>query len=52
MEEARRHIARALQLDPELRTSNLRDRLVGLFMKKPEGLEAFLDGLRKAGLPE
>jgi len=49
LEEARKHIARALQLDPDLRVSNLKDRL-GPF--RPEGLAKYVEGLRKAGLPE
>ena len=49
LEEARKDIARALQLDPDLRVSNLKDRL-GPF--RPEGLAKYVEGLRKAGLPE
>jgi TolB-like protein/class 3 adenylate cyclase len=49
LEEARQNIARALQLDPDLRVSNLKDRL-GPF--RPEGLAKYVEGLRKAGLPE
>jgi TolB-like protein/class 3 adenylate cyclase len=49
LEEARKGIARALQLDPNMRVSNLKDRL-GPF--RPEGLDKYVEGLRKAGLPE
>ena len=49
LEEARKGIARALQLDPDMRVSNLKDRL-GPF--RPEGLAKYVEGLRKAGLPE
>jgi TolB-like protein/class 3 adenylate cyclase/Tfp pilus assembly protein PilF len=49
LEEARRFIARALQLDPELRISNLRDRTTPLL---PDVLAKYVEGLRKAGLPE
>jgi TolB-like protein/Tfp pilus assembly protein PilF len=48
-DEARAHIARALELDPELRLSNLKDR-VGPFRAKD--FAKYADGLRKAGLPE
>jgi TolB-like protein len=49
LEEAREAIARARQLDPDLRISNLKDRL-GPF--RPEDLAKYVEGLRKAGLPE
>jgi hypothetical protein len=49
LEEAREAIARALQLDPDLRISNLKDR-IGPF--RPEDLAKYVEGLRKAGLPE
>jgi tetratricopeptide (TPR) repeat protein len=49
LEEAREAIARARQLDPELRISNLKDR-IGPF--RPEDLAKYVEGLRKAGLPE
>jgi len=48
-EEARRHIARALHLDPDLRISNLRDR-VGQIRR--EYFEKYAEALRLAGLPE
>jgi len=49
LEEAREAIARARQLDPDLRISNLKDR-IGPF--RPEDLAKYVEGLRKAGLPE
>jgi adenylate cyclase len=49
LEEARKGVARALQLDPDVRASNLKDRL-GPF--RPEGLAKYVEGLRKAGLPD
>jgi len=48
-DEARRHIARALRLDPELRISNLRTR-VGQIRR--EYFEKYAEALRLAGLPE
>jgi TolB-like protein/class 3 adenylate cyclase/tetratricopeptide (TPR) repeat protein len=49
LDDARRWIARALQLDPELRVSNLMDR-VSWF--RPEDFAKFAEALRQAGLPE
>ena len=49
LDEARKYIERALQLDPNLRISNLKDR-VGPY--RPEGLARYIEGLRKAGLRE
>jgi TolB-like protein len=49
-EEARKMMARALELDPDMRVSNLRDR-VGPF-QRAEDYARYVDGLRKAGLPE
>ena len=49
LDDAQRAIARARRLDPELRISNLRDR-VGPY--RPEDLARFAEGLRRAGLPE
>jgi tetratricopeptide (TPR) repeat protein len=49
LEEARGFIARALELDPELRLSNLRSRTRAL---SPERFAKYVDALRKAGLPE
>ena len=50
VDEARRCIARALQLDPGMRISNLKDRLASSF--PPAHLGRFVDGLRRAGMPE
>jgi TolB-like protein len=49
MDEARQAMRHLRQLDPTLRISNLRDWLP---FHRPEGLATFVDGLRKAGLPE
>ena len=49
LDEARKHIARALRLDPELRIANLKDRVSTL---RPEVFNQYVDALRKAGLPE
>jgi TolB-like protein/class 3 adenylate cyclase len=49
LEEARKEIAIALQLDPDMRVSNLKDRF-GPF--RPEGRAKYIEALRKAGLPE
>jgi adenylate cyclase len=49
-EEAQKLMARALALDPDMRVSNLRDR-VGPF-QRAEDYARYVDGLRKAGLPE
>jgi hypothetical protein len=46
---SRQKLARVLALDPELRLSNLKDR-VGPY--RPEDLARFADGMRLAGLPE
>ena len=48
-DEARKCIARARKLDPELRVSNLKDRIGPL---RPEVFAKFVEALRKAGLPE
>jgi TolB-like protein/DNA-binding winged helix-turn-helix (wHTH) protein len=50
VEEARKAIARALELDPEMRVSNLEGR-IGWF-RRPEDFAKYADALRKAGLPE
>ena len=50
MDEARRAVARALALDPEMRVSNLGGR-IGWF-RRPEDFAKYADALRKAGLPE
>jgi tetratricopeptide (TPR) repeat protein len=49
LEAAHKAIARLLQLDPDVRLSNLKDRVV-LF--RPEDFTKYSDALRKAGLPE
>jgi adenylate cyclase len=51
LEEARVWIERLLAVNPDTTVSSMR-LLYGVFMKKPGCLDAFLDGLRKAGLPE
>jgi TolB-like protein/Tfp pilus assembly protein PilF len=48
--EARRCIARALQLDPGMRISNLKDRVASSF--PPAHFGRFVEGLRRAGMPE
>jgi adenylate cyclase len=48
--EARKHMARLRQLDPTLRISNLGDRLPP--HRRPEHRANYVEGLRKAGLPE
>jgi hypothetical protein len=50
LEEARSAVARALELDPEMRISNLKNRL-GAF-GRPEDYVKYADALRQAGLPE
>jgi hypothetical protein len=47
--QAREFVAQALEVDPNQRMSNLRDR-VGPF--RPEGFAKYAKGLRLAGLPE
>jgi tetratricopeptide (TPR) repeat protein len=49
LEPARRDVARALELKPNLRASNLGDLAP---FRRTEDLAAFAEGLRKAGLPE
>jgi TolB-like protein/tetratricopeptide (TPR) repeat protein len=49
LDEARTALARALELDPELRISNLRDR-VGPY--RPVDFARFVEGMRLAGLGE
>ncbi len=49
LREAREFIARALELDPNQRISNLKDR-IGPF--SPQGLTKYIKGLRLAGMPE
>jgi len=50
LEEARKDVVRALELDPEMRISNLKYR-IGTF-RRPEDYAKFAEGLRMAGLPE
>jgi TolB-like protein len=50
LEQARKAVARALELDPDMRLSNLRHR-VGIF-RRPEDYAKYAEGLRMAGLPE
>ena len=49
LNEARGFIARALQLDPELRISNLKTRVTWF---RPEDFAKYAEALRMAGLPE
>src|SRR5262249_34928294 len=49
-EEAKRLIARLLEIDPALRISNLKS-VLGPY-RQPECLAKYTDALRKAGLPE
>jgi TolB-like protein/DNA-binding SARP family transcriptional activator len=48
LDEARETVARLLELEPGLSLSILRERVPG----DPRFMDLFLDGLRKAGLPE
>ncbi len=48
--ETAKVVARVRQLDPGLRVSNLKDRLPPLH--RPQDLARYVDGLRKAGVPE
>jgi TolB-like protein/DNA-binding winged helix-turn-helix (wHTH) protein len=50
LEQARKAVARALELDPQMRISNLKDR-IGIF-RRPEDFAKYAEGLRIAGLPE
>jgi tetratricopeptide (TPR) repeat protein len=47
--EAQEAVARILEIDPSMRLSNLLDFIP---LRRPEDLERFAGGLRKAGLPE
>lgn len=49
LDQARGYVERALQLDPDLRISNVKDRFGPM---RPEGFAMYFEGLRKAGLPE
>jgi len=50
LEHARKAVARALELDPQMRISNLKDR-IGIF-RRQEDFAKYAEGLRIAGLPE
>jgi len=47
--EGQEAVARILEIDPSMRLSNLREFMP---LRRPEDLERFSEGLRKAGLPE
>jgi len=49
LDEARKHMARALRLDPGMRISTLEDRVSTL---RPDVYANYVEQLRKAGLPE
>jgi tetratricopeptide (TPR) repeat protein len=49
LEPAQKAMARALEFNPDLRASNLRDLAP---FRRAEDLAMFAEGLRKAGLPE
>jgi TolB-like protein len=49
MDEARRAMQHVRRLDPTLRISEVEDWVV---LRRPEDLATFVEGLRKAGLPE
>jgi tetratricopeptide (TPR) repeat protein len=49
LDEARLCVARALQLDPDLRISNLKDRMGP---RRAEDFAKYVEAMRKAGLPE
>ena len=51
LDEGRVWVKRLLAINPDSTISSMR-LYYGVFMKKPGCLKAFLDGLRKAGLPE
>jgi len=51
LDEGRRWVERLLAVNPDTTVSGMR-LYYAIAMKKPGCLEAFLDGLRKAGLPE
>ena len=51
LEEGSMWVRRLLDVNPNADLSSLRT-LYEVYMKKPGSLDAFLDGLRKAGLPE
>jgi TolB-like protein/tetratricopeptide (TPR) repeat protein len=47
--QAQKAVARILEIDPSMRLSNLQEFIP---LRRPEDLERFTEGLRKAGLPE
>jgi hypothetical protein len=49
LEQAQKAMQHVLQIDPTLRMSNAKDRIPPL---RPTDLARYIDGLRKAGLPE
>jgi tetratricopeptide (TPR) repeat protein len=49
MTEAQKAVVRILGIDPSMRLSNLQEFMP---LRRPEVLERFAEGLRKAGLPE
>ena len=49
MQDAKKYFARLQMLDPELRISNLGDRIS---FRRPDDFSRFAEGLRKAGVPE
>src|SRR5262249_2605771 len=51
-EEGRKWIERLLAVNPQSNLASVREFEQKFLIKNPKGLEAFLDGLRKAGLPE
>src|SRR5260370_30938992 len=51
LDEGRAWVERLLIVNPDTTVSSLR-LYYRIMMKKPGSLDAFLDGLRKAGLPE
>jgi hypothetical protein len=49
MTEAQTAVARILEIDPSMRVSNLQEFIP---LRRPEDIDRFAEGLRKAGLPE
>jgi hypothetical protein len=49
MEDAKKYFARLQMLDPELRISNLADRIS---FRRPDDFSLLAEGLRKAGVPD